>query len=95
MGSVPDSFLDSLHSLVVYSDEFDVMISGDLVADSVRSFRQRLADPHDPILGHPLVGVGQCYSFLVLLRGIIGVVSSVSFGFHQWASGGGVSFLGG
>ena len=51
MGVVPDSFLDSLHLFVVYSDEFGVAIGGDLLADSVRSFHQHLSDLHDSIPG--------------------------------------------
>ena len=51
MGFVPDSYLASLRSFVVYSDEFGVAIGGDSLADSVRSFRQRLSDPHDPVPG--------------------------------------------
>ena len=45
MGYVPELYLASLRSFVVYSDKFDVAISGDSLADSVRSFRQCLADP--------------------------------------------------
>ena len=49
MGYVPDSHLIS--SFVVYSDEFNVVICGELLPDYVRLFRQRLSDPVDPVLG--------------------------------------------
>ena len=51
MGYVPDSYLTSLHAFVIYSDKFGVGIGGDSLADSVRSFRQRLTDPNDPVPG--------------------------------------------
>ena len=49
MGYVQDSFLTFLRLFVVYSDEFDLAISGESLADSVHSFRQWLVDPVDPI----------------------------------------------
>ena len=51
MGFVPASYLDSLRSFVVYSDEFEVAIGGDSLTDSIRFFHQRLSDPLDPVPG--------------------------------------------
>ena len=51
VGYIPDSYLTSLCSFVVYSDKFGVAISGNSLADCVRSFRQRLMDPNDPVPG--------------------------------------------
>ena len=51
MDFVLDSYLDSLRSFVVYSYEFRMAIGGDSLEDSVRSFRQCLSDPHDPVPG--------------------------------------------
>ena len=82
MDFVPDSYLASLCSVVVYSDEFGVAIGGDLLADSVCSFRQRLSDPNDPVPGTSQGGDNVVH-FFVSSRGVVGVVSTVDFGHRR------------
>ena len=47
-GYVPDSFLDSLRRLVVFSSDRSFAVSGDSHADTVSSFRVRASDPLNP-----------------------------------------------
>ena len=50
-GYVPDSFLDSLRSLVVFSTDHSFAASDDSLADSVSSFHARASDPVNPTPG--------------------------------------------
>ena len=47
-GRVPDSFLDSLCTYVIYSFEYNFATGGVSLADSIISFRMRIADTVDP-----------------------------------------------
>ena len=91
VGYVPDSYLTSLHSFVVYSDEFDVAISGDLLVDSVRSFRQHLADPVDPVPGMSQGG-DNIVQFLYCLMASSGSSSQWCLGVSGDRRGGGGGF---
>ena len=72
---IPYSVIDSLCAVVIYSDEFDFVVGGNSLADSLVSFRVCLFSTEDPIPGpsrgevgedcmlgflHQLVGVASC-----------------------------------
>ena len=50
-GYLPDSFLTSLRGKVIYSADQSLFLSGDSIANSVRSFRLRLFDPRSSTPG--------------------------------------------
>ena len=72
--SVPDSFLESLRNVVVYSTEHSFAMGGASLADSITLFCSRLSDPVDPTPG-PSLGGGSIIAFLFSL---VGVSSSLS-----------------
>ena len=86
MDYVPDSYLTSLRSFFVYSDEFNVAIGGDSLADSIRSYRQLLTDLVDPITGSSQGG-DNVVQFLYRLVALSDSSSWLSFaisGDHCW-----------
>ena len=68
-GYIPDSFLDSLRGLVVYSNDHSFAVSGDSLADSVSSSHARSSDPVNPTPGSSKDG-GSIIPFVCNLVGV-------------------------
>ena len=63
---IPDSFLDSLPAVIVISREFDFVIGGNSLADSLDSFHSLIDNSGDPIQVPPRDGIVCRASFVNL-----------------------------
>ena len=74
-GYLPDRYLQSLVGQIIMSSDSLVVMSGEPIVDSVRSYRLRVCDPMSPTLGSSRDG-DLSVSFLQSLFGLPAVVSS-------------------
>ena len=92
---IPDSFIDLLRAVIVYSNEFNFIIGGNSLADSFVLFCARLCSTEDPIPGPSLGGGGG--SMLGFLQQHVGVTSSpppFAVGANGMCLGDGIGSLG-
>ena len=66
---IPDSFLDSLRAVIVVSEECDFVPGGNSLTDSLDSFRSRVCNAEDHIVG-PSQGRDGMPDFLHQLLGV-------------------------